>query len=117
MMTSTEIDRALADEESDRRAKVERALELGGMPTLAEISKAEAALAKAYNVVERLVWRLDGITSAFHEELSSPVTMEHVGLAASFAYTLDLEIWQFQKAAESVKSTIGALDELRAEMA
>lgn len=88
---ATATDKLIEREERERLAYVQRAIERGGMPTEAEILEAEAAFRDAYNKLEAISFRLDGITEADTTELPSPVVLEHVGLIAGFASTLDIE--------------------------
>jgi hypothetical protein len=114
-VNATAIDKLLEEQEQDRLEAVKRALERGGMPTEAEIAKVTRALADAFNGLENIAVRLDGITSAKHEELPFTVTFEHVGLIAGFTKVLDIEIDQLRRTADKVDNEIFELDTIRRE--
>jgi hypothetical protein len=114
-VNATATDKLLDELEQDRRELVQRALKRGGMPTEAEIAKVTRALADAYNGLEDIAFRLDGITSAMHDELPFTVTLEHVGLIAGFTKVLEIEINQLRDTADKVDVEIFELDSLRRE--
>jgi hypothetical protein len=110
---SVATDELLATEEQFRREQVKRAIAGGGLPTEAEIIKAESAIRDAFNEIYQLATRLDGMTSAVLEELPFAVTVEHVGLVAGFTKTLDIEIAELRQAADTIEAAVGELDTIR----
>ena len=103
----------------ERREKVQRALDWGGLPTEAEILEVEEAITNAYNAVESLRVRVDGIAELEGYRDGDPpytVTLEQIGLVAAFtADLLDLEIPQLQGEADQLRSAIGPLGTIRRE--
>lgn len=104
-------------EERYRLESVKRAIEWGGLPTEAEILEAEEAITNAYNAVESLRVRVDGIAELENSRDDDPpykVTLEQIGLVAAFtADLLDLEIPQLQGEADRLRAAIGPLGTIR----
>jgi len=100
-----------------RAERIQRAIEWGGLPTEAEILEAEEAIANAYNVVESLRFRVEGIAELENKNDADPpytVTLEQIGLIAAFtADLLDLEIPQLQQEADQLRGAIGPLNSIR----
>jgi hypothetical protein len=115
MTTATEqlLDRKI----QEQREKVQQAIARGGLPTEAEILEVEAALANAYNAVEALSFRVEGIAeieNCHDDDLSYTVTLEQIGLVAAFtADLLDLEIPQLQQEAGRLRGAIGPLGSIQ----
>jgi hypothetical protein len=116
--TKTAFDELAERDERERREGLQRALDGGGMPTEEEFLAAEAKLQEAHSALEKLSFRLTGITDA--AELDAPalpfaVTAEHVGLVAGFASTLKVDLIELRRVVDDLEESVLMLELIRRE--
>lgn len=66
-------------EQADR---LHRSIERGGLPKEAEAEAIYLALRQAFDLIERLAYRVTPIASADWSEIDEPITLEQIGLVS-----------------------------------
>jgi len=118
---TTAFDERVEREIKEGRERIQQAVELGGLPTEAEILEAEEAITNAYNAVEALAVRVEWIAeieNSLNDDPPYTVTLEQIGLVAAFTVDLlDLEIPQLQRQADRMRDAIGPLGTIARQQA
>lgn len=115
-MSSTTVDeqRIAREIEADRK-RLAAAIEYGGLPTDAESEKVDDRLYKAWDLIEELVHRVEGIAPNDSEDVPFPVTLEHVGVVATIAGDLRRHAGYLLNAAEKLEGSMSGLTVIRIE--
>jgi hypothetical protein len=115
-VNTTATEKVLDRKTREADERIRRAIDRGGLPTEAEFDAIDAALSKAYNLIEAVASRVAGVAEIEHVSDPPPytVTLEQIGRVAVLASDLlDLDIPQLQREAERMRDTIGPLDTIR----
>ena len=111
--------------EDDNHQRLARALDMGGLPTDAEVQDAFLSLQTAHDTLERLVWRVEGVASADGvalqpEDLPAGVSFEDIGRVAVIADDAEChaeEVTAFARRLRDARSALAALRDARSVLA
>lgn len=103
----------LARQDSER---IQRAVERGGLPTEADADELAAALQHAFDVLEGIASRVDGISlSGDGHDLPFAVTLADLGVLAIITENVNRRTGDFARFSGKIAARTGALDSIRVE--
>jgi len=116
-MTSDEQLRELIEkEEAQRKERIARAVERGGLPAEAELFELEDHLQSAFSVAESLEMSVRSISESDDgSELPSPITFEQIGIVAVIADELEERGSEFVDFAKKMRERLRHLEMIRRE--
>lgn len=116
MTPEQELSKLVEQERARQREAIQRAMEQGGLPSATEAAAAYEAITAAFDEVERLVWRVKGITESDDgAELPFAVDFGQIGIVAVLAEDIGSYAGYLGEFAEQLQSSIGQLRTLMAE--
>jgi hypothetical protein len=113
-MTTT--DTIIRNKIESNDAKIQRAVEMGGLPTEAEVVEFYKVLADVEDHLERLTWRIEGITSTdVGDDLPFDISLEQIGAVATLTSDVEIGLGTLTELHERARSRIFSLSAIRAE--
>jgi hypothetical protein len=98
----------------EQEAAVQRAVARGWLPTEQDAKEVWDSLNAAFDVLEALVWRVEGISEADESsELPRPVTFEDIGVVSVIAANAKERAEEIREFAERLGKCVSALEAIR----
>lgn len=111
----TRLEEEMLDRERGDAERIQRAVERGGYPNDAEANEIYRAWGHVFDLIENVVWRVEGLSRSFNGSDLPPITFEHYAAVASIVDTARMRCEEISAFASTLTEELSVIDTLRHE--